>query len=214
MGKLIWIASYPKSGNIWVQLFLLAYAKLKLGPVERLDLNDPGLKALSVQDNDRKVFEPFLDKPWDQATRADFSRARMQAQEAVAAARPGFTPIKSHSMFTAIDGVPVVHPGVTAGALYIVRNPLDVALSVQSHFGVKSVGKAIQMMNMAGARQRRTPRFAESKIGAWREHVESWVGLPRRGIYCLRYEDMLTDPKDAFTKALTLFGEEIDEAPP
>ncbi len=40
----------------------------------------------------------------------------------------------------------MIHMDLTAGAIYVVRNPLDVCLSVADHYGA-SVDEAIRMMN-------------------------------------------------------------------
>lgn len=212
MGRLLWIASYPKSGNTWVRLFLYAYAELGRGPVERLDLDAPAFDAFSVQDNHRSWYEPALERPWEEATRRDAAAARPKVHAAMAEAGPGFVPVKTHNLMAATDGVPTITAAVTAGAIYIVRNPLDVAISVKDHFGAKSIGKAIQQMNFDDYRQKRDARFVDAPVGSWRRNVESWAGARRSGVHVVRYEDMLAKPDEVFASILGKIGAPPDPA--
>ena len=52
MGKLLWLASYPKSGNTWLRMFLLTLLR---DPDEPLSIND--VAKMTVTDIRRTDFE-------------------------------------------------------------------------------------------------------------------------------------------------------------
>jgi hypothetical protein len=81
---------------------------------------------------------------------------------------------KTHNMFGQLEGVPLHNVSVMAGAVYVVRNPLDVVLSVADHFGL-SVDEAIDFMANESTG---TPTNAENVagyMGSWSTHVASWT---------------------------------------
>jgi len=86
---------------------------------------------------------------------------------------------KIHDAFHATtDGEPMVSIKATRGALYIVRNPLDVCVSSSHHNGT-SIDRAIDTMGdeaSAYARgTRRQPDQLRQRMGSWSGHVLSWV---------------------------------------
>ena len=211
MGKIVWLASYPKSGNTWLRFFLYAYFKLDPKKDQGIDLNDPALKAFSTQDVRSEWFRPFLDKPFEEATPADIAAVRRRAHEMIAKGSRGGVFVKTHNAFVMDHGVHNITPEVTAGAVYIVRNPRDVVVSAKDHFGHKTIDHAIQQLNSPNWRLTGTDRQASNLLGSWAQHVESWVGAPRRGIFPVRYEDMLEDPEKVFGWIIGLLGHEVDE---
>src|SRR5690606_21553151 len=92
---------------------------------------------------------------------------------------------------------PVINFAVTSGAVYIVRNPLDVAISLAHHMG-RTIDEAIEVM---ATRDMETPindKRVHEIWGSWSQNVESWTRKPHRAIYVMRYEDMLSDPVKIF----------------
>jgi Sulfotransferase domain len=86
---------------------------------------------------------------------------------------------------------------VTSGAIYIVRNPLDVAISYAHHLG-KPIDFAIDFMNLKSAETTVTEKQVYEVYGSWSQHVLSWTRKPHPAIYVMRYEDMLAEPRKTF----------------
>jgi Sulfotransferase domain len=86
---------------------------------------------------------------------------------------------------------------VTSGAIYIVRNPLDVVISYAHHLG-KSVDFSIDFMNLKNAETSGSEKHVYEIYGSWSQHVLSWTRKPHPAIYVMRYEDMLAAPKKTF----------------
>lgn len=211
MGKIVWLASYPKSGNTWLRFFLYAYMKLDPAKDDRIDLNDPGLKNFSTQDINREWFEPLLGKPAADASSRDVAAHRRAAHVAIAKAAPAAIMVKTHNIFAMDHGVHTITPEVTAGAIYIIRNPLDVLPSLKDHFGHRTMGRAMQQLNTRGWRTPPGQNRVSGLIGSWSQNVESWAGDRRAGVFPVRYEDMIAEPERIFGWILGVLGQDVDD---
>ena len=139
MSNIVWIASYPKSGNTWMRAFLSNL--LSAGPRVQ-NINNLG-EFCNNESNAmyyRSLFEPALaDVP-----AAAIAKIRAEVQKNIALKKAGTTFLKSHNYMGSYDGYPLHNPQLTAGWIYIVRNPLDVVISMTHHYGV-SVDDAIDV---------------------------------------------------------------------
>jgi hypothetical protein len=86
---------------------------------------------------------------------------------------------------------------VTSGAIYIIRNPLDVAVSYAHHLG-GTIDEAINLMNTKNAETAVSSSQVYELYGSWSQHVSSWTRKPHRAIFVMRYEDMLAEPQKTF----------------
>ncbi len=194
MGAIIWIASFPKSGNTWVRNFL---HNLLRPQAETHDINKMiGLTAYEITE---RWYEGLLPKPIKDCSHEQVARVRGQAQQRIADETDGIVFVKTHNAMMQDRGHRLINPQVTAGAIYIVRNPLDVAASYAHHLG-KDVDTSIAAMNTKGYQ---TPNFKHvvyELYGSWSEHVMSWTRKANPALHVVRYEDMLASPETAFGK--------------
>jgi hypothetical protein len=103
---------------------------------------------------------------------------------------------------------------VTAGAIYVVRNPLDVAVSMTHHFGL-SQDEAIERLGDDRVASINDAIAVSHLIGSWSSHVEGWADAAERTpgkVIVLRYEDLLEKPAKHFAKAAKLIGLGQDKA--
>src|SRR5688572_19937875 len=203
MGYIYWIASYPKSGNTWTRAFLTAVVT----GAEHLDLDT--LQQVAPYENLGPYYELFMTKPIAQASDAEIARARPMAQRAIAASAEKFLFLKTHSMLVQHLGTPTITADVTAGAIYIIRNPLDVAISY-SEFRNREIDKTIEVMNKHDRVIGRPRNAAYEVTGSWVAHVRSWTAKPHKQMLILRYEDMLADPATEFGKVMTFLRMDVD----
>ena len=140
MGQIVWIASYPKSGSTWVRAFLNNYLRDARAPV---DIN--GQWDVSTGENSAVRFRRHDPRPASAYSIADVQRMRPLVHRDIAAAQPGTVFVKTHNASLLVEGMPLITPEVTAGAVYIVRDPRDVAISFSHHFGL-SVDATIAVM--------------------------------------------------------------------
>ena len=192
MGRILWLASYPKSGNTWVRVFL---ANLIKGQGEAVDINRVGEATLAEPGT--AGFALLDPRPWQQWRPAEIAALRPRVQERIAATGQGIVPVKTHSAFVRDHGVPSINMAVSHGVVYVVRNPLDVAVSYAHHQGM-ALDAIIALM---GQDMFRTPTNATNVhevMGSWSQHVASWTAHPSPQLHVMRYEDMLADPLACF----------------
>ena len=192
---IVWLASYPKSGNTWTRAFLHKLVHVTSGEVQTQRINE--LNQFSMTSAAKALFDEILgysvtDKQLDQ-----IAAARGRVQQRLADPVEGLIFVKTHQALAIDRGHPTINFSVTAGAIYIVRNPLDVAISYAHHLG-RSIDEAINLINSKNAETSVSEKQVYELYGSWSQHVLSWTRKPHRAIYVMRYEDMLGEPQKTF----------------
>lgn len=208
MNGFYWLASYPKSGNTWLRLFIESLSK----GGKTVDINS--LETDLRQVARRSDFDRILDIESSDLTDDEIAcaRPRQYELEAVEATAPMFR--KVHDAWkTTPAGEPLFPPAVTLGAVYIVRDPRDVAVSWADHMG-QTVDESIKDLahsKLTLARFRIILSDAlPQRLHSWSEHVESWLSAPIK-LHPIKYEDMQADPMGAFGGVARFLG--LDAAP-
>jgi hypothetical protein len=195
---IVWIASYPKSGNTWMRVYLYHLMRLANG-LPRADNDLHALdKASTYEARLFGLFEQFLGKSLATATQQDVALVRPQVHAAIVQRSPGVALIKTHNLMGQIGNIPIINLAVSAGTIYIVRDPRDVAISLAAHNG-SSVDQAIEDMARSGYHTQNSDQAAFEIWGSWSEHSRSWTEPPHDAVLVVRYEDMLADPLPTFT---------------
>jgi Sulfotransferase domain len=195
---IVWIASYPKSGNTWLRLFLHHLLRIKQGraPGER-EIDRLGDTAPSIA-GQVELFEKYLVRPLLKTDMRDIVMARPRVQEEmVRRAGRGVLPVKTHSFRGRVFETAMINLGVSVGGIYIVRNPLDVVLSLAPYLKV-DLDEAIRTMGAMLKAPPPTPQLVPEIWGSWSENVASWTTDPPPVIKVVRYEDLLTNPLENF----------------
>lgn len=203
--KIVWLASYPKSGNTWFRAFLSAL----LGDGE-LNINEmktdgifssrgifdscTDLDSTYLRDDEIKVLLPDVFS----SLAAEYEKERLF--------------IKIHDAYTYNQfEQPIVPTQASYGALYFIRNPLDIVASLANHNG-STIDQAITLMNNPKgclARQKNNLNVnnqLKQLMLDWSGHVKSWTNQKAIPVQVIRYEDMLHDPLTTFTKAVEFMG--------
>lgn len=204
MKRIVWLASYPKSGNTWFRVFLTNLLQEGDRPADINDLErTPIASSRGLFDDNIGVEATDLD---EQET--DCLRPRVYENLARHSREPLY--MKVHDAFTnTADGEPLLSPAASRGALYFIRNPLDVACSYANHNGT-DIDQAITSMAdpnycLAPNKKRATTQLRQILL-SWSGHVRSWCDQGQVPIHVVRYEDMKRDPMTAFTTAAAFAG--------
>lgn len=205
-----WLASYPKSGNTWMRVFLTNYWRNESAPT---DIND--LEATPIA-SARAIFDTETGVDSGDLTFDEVDRLRPKVYRRFARTAQGEARFcKVHDAYTFLpDGQPLFPPDITLGAIYILRNPLDVAVSYAHHNAV-TIDRAINMMNDSDhclcAQPGVMANQLRQRLLTWSAHVESWLdhtsGFP---LLVVRYEDMVYSPVRTFTEVVRFIGGELD----
>jgi hypothetical protein len=124
--------------------------------------------------------------------------ARPKVHEAVRQRTPTIGLLKTHNILGSAFGVPTINPNATAGAIYVVRNPLDVVLSLQDHLGA-TLPEAILAMESDNFVTLPEPRQVYEIWGSWSQNVGTWTTNAKDFVLVVRYEDMLSNPMTTFS---------------
>lgn len=193
MGNLVWLASYPKSGNTWMRAFL---NNLFRDPNQPLNINQM-TGALSQGESSVGWYRLIDDRPPEAWTAEDVSRMRPRVHEIIAQSQDGSIFCKTHCALLSIRGFPTVNLQVSAGAIYIIRNPLDVVISFADFQGA-DIDTASRMM---ATENFETPLGGSNVIeilGSWSQHVATWTAQQNQSVHVVRYEDLSMSPIKAF----------------
>jgi hypothetical protein len=211
MKQIYWLASYPKSGNTWMRVFLTNYERNSGVPANINQLETT--TALNL----RQHFDELMciDSAHLDAREIDELRPvyyRLFAGELASKKR---VYCKIHDAYQKLStGEPHIPSDISAGIIYIVRSPLDVAVSY-AHHNNQSIDSIICSMadnnhSLAGTRNSRSFQLHQ-RLLSWSEHVRSWIEQSHIPTIVLRYEDLTTDPNHFFSQIVGFIGDHLDQ---
>jgi hypothetical protein len=204
MTCIYWLASYPKSGNTWFRAFL---KNLRVDRDTPVNINELGDMAIASH---RPTFDRFNGVSAVNLLPDEIDRLRphIYRLEAQYYSGPLFKKVHDAYLSTA-EGRPMFPPEVTAGVVYIIRNPFDVAVSYAHHLNC-DVNHIITCMGDPAyalcGREDRAYHQLRQRLLSWSMHVLSWVDAPNMRLHVIRYEDMKHRPLDTLTKATRFCG--------
>ena len=192
--NIIWIASYPKSGNTWIRSVLSS-----------LFYTDDGnfsfnlLKKINTFDRPFYFDEVTKDKKittYDLTTLAKF---RIDAQKAFNK-KNKLRFFKTHAANIKIDGFDYTNQDTTKCVIYIVRDPRDVVLSYSKFSGL-NISDVIKIIKD----EKFTVKNKESQYithwSRWDYHVSSWL-IPNYPKIVIKYEDMIDKPMQTIIRLI------------
>jgi hypothetical protein len=199
-----WLASYPKSGSTWLRVLLANYQR---GAESPADIN-------SLRENwvvDRELFDEYLglESADLSAEQLDYYRPSVYAR--IVASQPSPVFFKIHAAFMrSASGTPIFHSAATAGAVYLVRNPLDVAVSLAHHENLSVDAVIDRMACPTAAVAPPTTAHLPETLSTWSGHALSWIDQADCPVCVVRYEDLIREPVESFATALEFAGIPVD----
>jgi hypothetical protein len=212
--KIVWLASYPKSGNTWFRGFLTA---LFHPEQTQIDINNMHPTTIA---SSRQLFDEFAGISSADLSLEEIERLRPSVYRLFARESNDIKYQKVHDAWSLTSAGPMFPPEVTRAVIYIIRNPLDVAVSFAHHLNT-DIDKTISIMNDPGYafcnRTNKLPDQLRQKLLTWSGHVKSWVDDSELPLLVIRYEDVQSDPLGSFSRVVEFLGlyytsKEIDTA--
>jgi aryl sulfotransferase len=202
--KIVWLASYPKSGNTWFRAFLTAL--LNPGNSD-VDINNLYQTTIA---SSRQLFEEIVGLSSTDLTSEEIDRIRPLVYRQNALESNEILYHKVHDAWTSLpSGEPLFPVDVTKVALYFIRNPLDVAVSFAHHLNT-DIDRTIAIMNNPGysfcQRSDRLYNQLRQRLLTWSGHVKSWVDESSIPLMVMRYEDMKEKPVETFSMSAAFIG--------
>lgn len=200
-----WISSFPKSGNTWARMLVKAYVSNLTQPINIKEhvLGTGDATALDYQAATSVPLGRINNKhTWPLLRGAALINMINRHDE-----RPLF--VKSHFANVDVNDIPMIPNEITKNALYLVRDPRDVAASYSNHVS-KSVDEVIEAMGTDGVALPsggQVPQYTCS----WSTNVKSWALTPKPySILIVKYEELLENPSKELENIIDhFFPEEI-----
>ena len=182
MGDIIWLASYPKSGNTWMRTFL---HNLLMNRKEPADINE--LNKFCLGEDKAEFYNHFDPRPLSTLTEEEIAALRPKVHELLTQAFPDNVFVKTHSILGKSKEVDFITMELTAGAIYMLRNPLDVAISFAHHFGL-TIDQSIENIGNESNATPTTDLNALQLWSSWSTNVKSWTRKPVSGLHVVRVQ--------------------------
>ncbi len=188
---IIWLASYPKSGNTLLRSILSSYFFSKDGEfkfenlykISQFPLLNHFLSLGIDINNSKEVFKNFVN-----------------AQNIINQEKGKIKFFKTHSSLCKVFDYNFTNSQNTLGAIYIVRDPRNVVISLAHHYDL-SINEATETMLDKNKFMEKTDKNFNVFIGSWNFSYNSWKNLKQENKYLLiKYEDLINKKKTALLK--------------
>ena len=201
--NLLWVASYPKSGNTWMRSILtsLFYSddgifdfKLlpKIDQFEKLQYFD-FVKDINIDDYKKLDELPTISRYWTEAQK------RIESKKLIF--------FKTHSCNYSHNNLNYTNQLTTRGGIYIIRDPRDVAVSYSKFIG-ESIDITIDYMLSQSRQIWNQNKSLGIIVSRWDYHVSSWLNL-KAPIIFIRYEDLLNKTEKILKELINFLSEQL-----
>ena len=195
---IIWIASYPKSGNTWLRSLLSTYYFTKDGKFNFQILNN--IKSFPSS----SFFEKYSD---------NFSEPESTAKYWISEQRSinldkRIKFLKTHNALCKIDGHSFTDENNSIGAIHIVRAPRNVLTSLSNHYQIKK-SDALEFMlqeRKAIVEKKDNRYLGFNPLFSWSIHEKSWSECNKFPVLTIRYEDLQLETFVTFKKVISFIS--------
>ena len=183
---IIWLASYPKSGNTFIRSFLSAYYFTKTG------VFDFELLKFIEQFPDKQFFNGFI------KTKQEASEKWLPIQkELIESKKIKF--FKTHSAYGSYNKNPFTSSEVTIGGVYIVRDPRNIISSLMNHFSLEKEDALNMLFDESRGIKSKDNNFATyTFLSSWANHFKSWTNIKSFKTMLIKYEDLQNNNEKIF----------------
>ena len=200
---IIWLASYPKSGNTFLRALLSAYLFTKDG-----NFNFESLKNIK-QFPDNGIFEKLGINISDEK---EVVKNYINVQKEINKRdKQNIRFLKTHSTLNNLNGYKFTDLNICLGAIYIVRDPRNIVKSYSNHnqISLDRATEFIKEVRTIGGIKSSTDRTNETitHVGSWSSNYTSWKEFKKVDRYLLiKYEDLVKETEKTFLNVLNFIN--------
>ena len=183
---IIWLASYPKSGNTYVRAFLSAYYFSESGEFD----------FSQISKIDQFPHEKFFREKASNISEA--SKQWLPIQREINKDKK-IRFFKTHSFLGNYQGNQFTSSETTLGAIYIVRDPRNVLTSLKNHYSFDD-DKALKMITdkTRSLMSNNGSHASFTYISSWAENYLSWFKNNQFRRLFIKYEDLIKNKYETF----------------
>ena len=198
--KIIWISSYPKSGNTWVRAIVSSllntsdgvfkFELLKLIPVfEDIKRYSFLKKSDPITYNRLNNHIKYVSEYWNESQKLLISDKNLTKN---------LNTFKTHSANLKVGKNTFTNSDFTLGNIYIVRDPREIVISYSKYTG-KTIDQTIDLLSSKGAILLPEKNLTLTLMSSWDVHYKSWQMLEVPTLL-IKYEDLLNNTKNEIIK--------------
>ena len=204
MDKIIWIASYPKSGNTFLRFL-----------ISSLIYSDDGNFDFDIIKNIRqfdiyKYFSFVENLNYADSKNLDkldiISKYWLEAQKKFFNVEKKFI-FKTHSANLKVNGYNYTDENRTLGLIYIVRDPRDIVISYSHHTGT-SIDYNINKLFDNKVTLLNSNNRIKVILSRWDTHIKSWSLLNVKK-YIIKYEDLINNTEKHFLELIDFIRKDL-----
>ena len=206
---IIWLASYPKSGNTWLRSMIASYFYSDNGEFnfELLNYIDQFPSFTHFRNYEDKFEKPeSTSKYWLHAQRKINEDKKIKF-------------LKTHNALCRIEDSIFTDQKNSLGAIYIIRDPRNVINSIYNHFDKKYYDEALEFMldeKRCLLHKENNRYLGFVSLFSWKSHQKTWRKNKLFPVLTIRYEDLQNKTFDTFKnviyfiKSITKSGKSFD----
>ena len=188
---IIWLASYPKSGNTWTRIL-----------ISQLISGDPN--DLSYYENSKIIrnyplAEHFKSFVQNLNNREQIIQNWVNSQKLLSI-KNKIQIFKTHNILGSFGNYSFTNKEITLGVIHVVRDPRNVISSVKNHFSLDDLNSAKEFIfdknKWIGDLDRGS---VDTFISSWKYHYLSWKSF-NKNYLLIKYEDLLKNTKSEVLK--------------
>ena len=184
---IIWLASYPKSGNTWIRSMVTSLLYTEDG-----FFNFELIKNIP-QFPDNKYFKEFTG---DLANFNEVMKYWRIAQDKINLDNE-IKFFKTHHLNCKINEYSFTDKSNTLATIYIVRDPRSLVSSISNHFSktINESKKFLLTPKFIGGKEskdRQKSNYIPTLLGTWSEHYKFWT-MNNKNLLLIKYEDLIND---------------------
>jgi hypothetical protein len=194
---IIWLASYPKSGNTLVRSILTSLIFTDDGIVD--------FKKLHRISN--FIAGPFFEKfTTDFNNISEMSKYWIKVQEKLNQNKK-LKFFKTHNSFCTIKGNAFTNDKNTIGTIYIVRDPRDIIISASKYYKKTIEETKVNMFNKEMTLVNTYKNKPISTfLGSWSDHYNSWVKEKNKNILLIKYENLISKKEEEIKRIINFIN--------
>jgi len=192
---IMWLASYPKSGNTWIRALLTNYLyneNYKENAFSKLDM----IKSFPQ----KYAFKGIVDERELEKNYMALFKYFIEAQKKINQDK-NLQIIKTHNICGSVNNFEFTDKENTLGSIYILRDPRSVAVSYAYHANI-SFEKSVEIMLDEKRITLHNKIYPEAR-SSWKIHLRSWLNHPMPKIF-IKYEELEKNTHECF-KSILIF---------
>tara|TARA_B100001057_G_scaffold157166_1_gene157722 strand:+ start:411 stop:1250 length:840 start_codon:yes stop_codon:yes gene_type:complete len=190
---IVWLASYPKSGNTWIRIFLstLLYSPAK----PKVDINKTYIKQFPIRSDFNNLTNKLMDLD-------EFAKNCIPAQKKLNQDNK-IKFLKTHNAYwqNYEKNFFFTDEQNSLGAIHIVRDPRNVITSVMDYFNKDNYNETLEFLtdNYKVVGGTNFESGVPTILLSWANHYNSWKNF-KKNYLLIKYENLINKPQEEFLK--------------